>query len=120
MSKTCTQSGYEKGSYYEREFYREPAVSGEDCLYLNVWTPARRRDERRPVLAWIHGGGFAQGAGSTPSQGGDGLARKGLVVVTFIYRLGACGLLAHSALVAESDHHASGNYALLDQIAALR
>jgi para-nitrobenzyl esterase len=119
-AKNCIQMGYEKGSYYEREFYREPVPSSEDCLYVNIWTPARSAGERRPVLVWIHGGGFAQGSGSTPAQGGEGLAAKGVVVVTFNYRLGVFGLLAHPELSAESEHHASGNYALLDQIAALK
>jgi para-nitrobenzyl esterase len=119
-SSTCVQMGYQKGSYYQLEFYREPAPTSEDCLYLNVWTPARAAGDHRPVLVWIHGGGFSQGAGSTPSQGGDGLARKGLVVVTFNYRLGVFGLLAHPELTQESVHHASGNYFLMDQIAALK
>jgi len=118
-SKACTQMGYQPGSFYQREFYREPAPTSEDCLYLNVWTPARNAAERRPVLVWIHGGGFAQGAGSTPSQGGEGLARKGVVVVTFNYRLGVFGLLAHPELTNESPQHASGNYSLMDEIAAL-
>jgi para-nitrobenzyl esterase len=119
-AKNCVQMGYERGSYYEREFYREPAPVSEDCLYLNIWTPAHAPRERRPVLVWIHGGGFAQGSGTTPSQGGQGLARKGVIVVTFNYRLGVFGLLAHPELTAESEHHASGNYALMDQIAALK
>jgi para-nitrobenzyl esterase len=119
-SHTCVQMGYQKGSYYQLEFYREPAPTSEDCLYLNVWTPAHVAGEHRPVLVWFHGGGFSQGAGSTPSQGGDGLARKGLVVVTFNYRLGVFGLLAHPELTKESPHHASGNYFLMDQLAALK
>jgi para-nitrobenzyl esterase len=119
-AKNCTQMEYEKGSYYEREFYREPVPSSEDCLYLNVWTAARGTGERLPVLVWIPAGGFAQGSGSTPSQGREGLAAKGVVVVTFNYRLGVFGLLAHPELTAESGHHASGNYALLDQIAVLK
>lgn len=119
-SKTCVQTGYQPGTFYQREFYREPAPTSEDCLYLNVWTPARHASERRPVLVWIHGGGFAQGAGSTPAQGGEGLARKGIVVVTFNYRLGVFGLLAHPELTRESPQHASGNYFLMDEIAALK
>ena len=119
-SKTCIQMGYQKGSYYQVEFYREPAPTSEDCLYLNVWTSAQGDGERRPVLVWIHGGGFSQGAGSTPSQAGDSLARKGVVVVTFNYRLGAFGLLAHPELTKESARHAPGNYFLMDEIAALK
>jgi para-nitrobenzyl esterase len=120
FSKICMQRPHEKGSYYQMEFYREPEESSEDCLYLNVWTPARSAEEKLPVLVWIHGGGFAQGSGSTPSQSGEGLARKGVVVVTFNYRLGVFGLLAHPELSKESQRHTSGNYALMDQIAALR
>ena len=120
FSKICTQLPHKKGSYYQVEFYTEPEESSEDCLYLNVWTPARSSADRLPVLVWIHGGGYAQGSGSTPSQSGDGLARKGVVVVTFNYRLGIFGLFAHPELRRESERHASGNYGLMDQIAALR
>lgn len=120
FSKICMQLPHEKGSYYQLEFYREPEESSEDCLYLNVWTPARTAEQKLPVLVWIHGGGFAQGSGSTPSQSGETLARKGAVVVTFNYRLGVFGLLAHPELSRESERHTSGNYALMDQIAALR
>lgn len=92
----------------------------EDCLYLNVWTGAGADDERpRPVLVWIHGGGFRVGTGAHLRYDGEALARKGVVVVTFNYRLGALGFLATPELSAESAHHASGNYGLLDQIAAL-
>ena len=118
--KNCIQMGYTKGSYYQLEFYHEPTPISEDCLYLNVWTPAHSSEEKRPVMVWIHGGGFAQGSGSTPSQSGEGLAQRGVVVVTFNYRLGVFGLLAHPELTQESEHHSSGNYALMDQIAALR
>ncbi|QXD15366.1 carboxylesterase family protein [Rhodocaloribacter litoris] len=92
----------------------------EDCLYLNVWTAAADSSERRPVLVYIHGGGFTEGSGSVPLYDGEALARKGLVVVTFNYRLGVLGFLAHPALTAASKHRASGNYGLLDQVAALR
>jgi para-nitrobenzyl esterase len=95
----------------------------EDCLYLNVWTsslplPASRFS--RPVLVWIHGGGFWAGFGGEERHNGARLAQKGAVVVTVNYRLGPFGFLAHPALAAESPHHAAGNYALLDQIAALQ
>ncbi|WP_030899304.1 carboxylesterase/lipase family protein [Streptomyces sp. NRRL F-5126] len=93
----------------------------EDCLRLNVWTAAEPGDERpRPVLVWIHGGGFRVGTGANPRHDGEALARKGLVVVTFNYRLGALGFLATPELSEESEHGASGNYGLLDQIAALQ
>jgi para-nitrobenzyl esterase len=92
----------------------------EDCLYLNVWTPAKTSGDRLPVLVWIYGGGFSFGSTSTPVHDGEHLARKGVVLVTLNYRVGPLGFLAHPELSAESPHKASGNYGLLDQIAALR
>jgi para-nitrobenzyl esterase len=91
----------------------------EDCLYLNVWTPATSSKARLPVMVWIYGGGFAAGSASEPRQDGENLAKKGVVVVSFNYRLGVFGFFSHPALTRESDHHASGNYGLLDQVAAL-
>lgn len=90
----------------------------EDCLHLNVWTPARTGGRPLPVLVWLHGGGNTFGAGS--DYNGAALAARGMVVVTVNYRLGALGFLAHSALSAESTDHASGDYGLMDQRAALR
>jgi para-nitrobenzyl esterase len=92
----------------------------EDCLYLNVWTTAKSAQDRLPVMVWIHGGGFTRGSGASRTYEGELLARKGVVVITFNYRLGIFGFLAHPELTAESKHHTSGNYALLDQIAALQ
>jgi para-nitrobenzyl esterase len=92
----------------------------EDCLYLNVWTPAGSADAKLPVMVWIFGGAYTEGSGSSPHDQGDHLAAKGVVVVTFNYRLGALGFLAHPELTAESPHHASGNYALTDALAALQ
>src|SRR5688572_16404687 len=92
------------------------AGKSEDCLYLNVWT--RSTEGRRPVMMWIHGGGFFAGAGGEERHNGGPLARKGAVVVTLNYRLGAFGFLAHPALAVESPNKFSGNYGLLDQIAA--
>ena len=89
----------------------------EDCLYLNVYTAAKSARDRRPVMVWIHGGALVTGAGSL--YDGEALAKKGVVVVTINYRLGVFGFLAHPELTRESDRNASGNYALLDQIAAL-
>jgi para-nitrobenzyl esterase len=97
-----------------------PPVSSEDCLYLNIWTPARNEDARLPVMVWIYGGGYFNGSASMPLYWGDRLARKGAVVVTFGYRTGPFGFLAHPELTRESPHHTSGNYGLLDQIAALQ
>lgn len=97
----------------------EPAPrTAEDCLYLNVWTP-RRAGGPRPVMVWIHGGGYANGSTALPLYWGDRLARRGVVVVTLSYRLGALGFLAHPELTAESGASTSGNYGLMDQIAAL-
>jgi para-nitrobenzyl esterase len=92
----------------------------EDCLTLNVWTPAASATDRLPVMVWIHGGGFQAGAGAEPRHDGEAFARKGVVLVHFNYRLGVFGFLAHPELTRESDRKASGNYGLLDQIAALR
>jgi para-nitrobenzyl esterase len=96
------------------------APYSEDCLYLNVWTPARRSSAKLPVLYWIHGGGFVMGAASEPLYDGEGLARLGCVVVSINYRLGLFGFLAHPALSREADTKVSGNYGLLDQIEGLR
>jgi para-nitrobenzyl esterase len=95
-----------------------PAVS-EDCLYLNIWAPVRRAGRRLPVLVWIHGGRYTNGSAAMPLYWGDHLAHKGVIVVTIAYRLGPLGFLAHPELTAESRHHSSGNYGLMDQIAAL-
>ncbi|WP_217162041.1 carboxylesterase/lipase family protein [Streptomyces sp. AC512_CC834] len=92
----------------------------EDCLNLNIWTGASHAGERRPVYVWLYGGGFSGGRGSDPLFDGSTLASKGVVVVTVNYRLGALGFLATPELSRESGHDASGNYGLLDQIAALK
>jgi len=98
-----------------------PAGVSEDCLYLNVWTTkVGATAPRRPVMVWIHGGGFFAGFGGEERHNGARLAEKGAVVVTLNYRLGALGFFAHPGLAAESPHGASGNYGLLDQIAALQ
>lgn len=91
----------------------------EDCLYLNVWTPKASAKAKLPVLLYIPGGGFVEGSGEVPIYDGVNLATKGLVVVTVNYRLGIFGFFAHPELTAESPHHTSGNYGLLDQVAAL-
>lgn len=92
----------------------------EDCLYVNVWTPTTRTGAHSEVLVWIHGGGFQGGGGYHPSYDGEEFAKHGVVVVTFNYRVGVFGFLAHPDLTKESEAHASGNYGLLDQVAALR
>ncbi|MBV9771963.1 MAG: carboxylesterase family protein [Bryobacterales bacterium] len=91
----------------------------EDCLFLNIWTAATSASERRPVMLWIHPGGYQTGSGSTPGFNGEKLAKKGVVLVTINYRLGVFGFFSHPELTKESEHHASGNYALMDQAAAL-
>jgi para-nitrobenzyl esterase len=116
FSPVCMQTPYPASA----EIYQsKPQPLSEDCLYLNVWTAAKSAKDRLPVMVWIHGGGFTRGSGSSASYDGEILARKGVVVVTLNYRLGVFGFFAHPALTAESEDHASGNYALLDQIAAL-
>jgi para-nitrobenzyl esterase len=97
----------------------KPPEMSEDCLYLNVWTPANSAHDHIPVLVWIYGGGFNAGATSIPTYSGEVLARKGVVLVSIAYRVGPLGFLAHPELSAESPHHVSGNYGLLDMIAAL-
>jgi len=92
----------------------------EDCLYLNVWTPEWPPKQRRPVMVWIHGGGNFAGSGSEAAFDGEAFTRRGVVLVTANYRLGVFGFFAHPELTAESAHHASGNYGLMDQIAALK
>jgi para-nitrobenzyl esterase len=95
-----------------------PLVS-EDCLYLNIWTPAKTAHEHLPVIVWIYGGGYINGSASMPLYWGDRLAQKDVIVVTVAYRLGPLGFLALPELTRESPHHSSGNYGLMDQIAAL-
>lgn len=94
--------------------------TSEDCLYLNVWTPAQEPTDALPVMLWIHGGGFTTGAGSLPIYNGKNLAASGVVVVTINYRLGPLGFLAHPALSEENAKGSSGNYGLLDQVEALK
>jgi len=97
---------------------RERLDTSEDCLYLNVWTPNFNRAKKIPVMVWIHGGGNIEGSGEIPLLA-PALARKEVVVISIEYRLGVLGFLSHPALSAESPQHTSGNYGLLDQIAAL-
>jgi para-nitrobenzyl esterase len=84
-----------------------PGPRDEDCLYLNIWTAAKHADEKRPVMVWIHGGGFQFGSSANPATDGNALAAKGVVVVSFNYRLGILGFFAHPDLDAEAP---SGNY----------
>ena len=92
----------------------------EDCLYLNVWTPAKRNAKNLPVLVYFYGGGFSAGDGSEPRYNGEAMSKKGIVVVTVNYRLGLFGFLAHPELTAETTYKGSGNYGLMDQAASLQ
>lgn len=110
------------GSFYWKEFYQggDP-VRSEDCLYLNVWTPAAgQQDAKLPVIFWIHGGGYMGGYGHEIEFDGNAYAQKGVILVTINYRLGMCGFLAHPLLTAENGGKGSGNYGLFDQLAALK
>lgn len=99
--------------------FRSDGMS-EDCLYLNVWTPAKTGNENLPVLVYFYGGGFIAGDGSEPRYDGESMAQKGIVALTVNYRLGVFGFMAHPELTKESPNKASGNYGLMDQNAALR
>jgi para-nitrobenzyl esterase len=104
---------------YDDMIFPDPGQS-EDCLNLNVWSPAKDKHAKLPVMVWIYGGGFAGGATSEPRQDGENLAHKGVIVVSMNYRLNIFGFFVHPELTAESPQHASGNYGLLDQTAALQ
>lgn len=97
-----------------------PSGKSEDCLYLNIWTPAKSASDKIPVMVYIYGGGFAGGYTSDPWIGGEMLAKKGVILVSIAYRVNQFGFLAHPELSAESPNHVSGNYGILDQIAGLK
>jgi para-nitrobenzyl esterase len=101
-------------------FSLSAGVTAEDCLNLNVWSPAESAGQKLPVMVWIHGGSFETGSGAMQIYDGGNLAAEGVVVVTINYRLGPLGFLSHPALSADADSGVSGNYGLLDQIAALQ
>jgi para-nitrobenzyl esterase len=98
----------------------DAARGSEDCLYLNVWVPRHRAGELLPVMVWFHGGAFVGGAGNTPLYDGEEIARRGVILVTVNYRLGIFGYHTHPDLALEGGREVSGNYGMLDQIAALR
>ena len=115
------QSAHTPGGYTPEFFFDGDPAFSEDCLFLNVWTPAAGKPKAKlPVTLWIHGGGYVAGWGSEPEMDGEEWARHGGVLVTFNYRLGLLGFLAHPALSAENPQGVSGNYGMLDQIAALK
>lgn len=107
-------------SMWSEEFLIPKEPISEDCLYLNVWTGASSEKERRPVLVWIYGGGFSSGGSAVPIYDGEAMAKKGIVYVSINYRVGVFGFFAHPELTKESGHNASGNYGIMDQIAALK
>jgi para-nitrobenzyl esterase len=120
-------TGTRDAAQYSKACYQDPALShrspesmSEDCLYLNVWTSDLHPAQPAPVLVYIHGGAFVTGSGSSPDIDGTKLAMRNAVVVTLNYRLGVFGFFAHPDLSAASPQHTSGNYGILDQIAALR
>ena len=115
-TKMATEFG--PACWQDPRYLRDGSSRSEDCLTLNVWTPAQAGDDL-PVMVWFHGGGLIAGAGSAIVSDGTAMAKQGVLMVTTNYRLGPLGFLAHPALTAESQHTASGNYGILDQIAAL-
>jgi para-nitrobenzyl esterase len=119
FSTSCVQTIVRERKPWTYEFMAHNEI-GEDCLYLNVWTPAKSATDKLPVFFWIHGGGLVEGSTVVPVYDGEQMARKGAVVVTINYRLGVLGFLAHPELTRESGHNASGDYGLLDQLAALK
>jgi carboxylesterase type B len=119
FAASCMQRIVQSSGQWTYEFMTHTEVS-EDCLYVNVWTSAKSAGEKLPVFVYIYGGGFNEGSGAVPVYDGEGLAKKGLVTVTFNYRVGVLGYLAHPELTKEAVYHASGNYGDLDQVAALR
>ncbi|MCX6591904.1 MAG: carboxylesterase family protein [Acidobacteria bacterium] len=118
-SAGCIQNLGRSRKPWTEEFMHQGGVS-EDCLTLNIWTPAQSPADKRPVMVWIHGGGYVEGSNAIASYDGEQLARLGIVVVSVNYRMGVLGFLAHPELTKESDVRSSGNYGLLDQLAALR
>ena len=107
-------------SMWTKEFLIPDEPINEDCLYLNVWTGAKAPKEKKPVIVWIYGGGFSSGGAGAPIYDGEAMAKKGIVFVSFNYRVGIFGFFAHPELTKKSGKNASGNYGLMDQVAALQ
>ena len=117
----AVQAPHDSSNPWTSEFYWEDPEFNEDCLYLNVWTPAPGQPETKlPVAMWIHGGAYTGGWGYEPEFDGKVWAQKGVVLVTINYRLGVFGFLTHPFLAEENPERVSGNYGILDQIAALK
>ncbi len=107
-------------SMWSEEFLIPKTPISEDCLYLNVWSGAKSSNEKRPVIVWIYGGGFGSGGAGVPIYDGEAMAKKGIVFVSINYRVGIFGFFSYPELTKESGRNASGNYGLMDQIAALQ
>jgi para-nitrobenzyl esterase len=105
---------------WTEEFIAQPEPLSEDCLYLNVWTTATSKNEKKAVFVWIYGGGLSSGSANCAIYDGEEMAKKGVVFVSINYRVGVLGFMAHPELSKESGSNASGNYGFLDQIAALK
>jgi carboxylesterase type B len=118
FGNSCIQNIVTERKPHTYEFMAHNAIS-EDCLYINVWTAARTPSERRPVYMYIYGGGNTEGSSAVPVYDGEGPAKKGIVLVTVSYRLGVLGFFTHPELTKEVEYHASGNYGVLDLVAAL-
>jgi len=117
------QVTWDPQSFYGKEWRASGSVPfNEDCLYLNIWTPAAgQKNKKLPVAMWIHGGGYREGFAFEPEMdGGEDYASRGVILVSVTYRLGVMGFFSHPLLSAESPHHVSGNYGLMDQAAALK
>ena len=107
-------------SMWSEEFLIRKEPISEDCLYLNVWTSSTSANKKLPVLVWVYGGGFVSGGSNVPIYDGEAMAKEGIVFVSINYRVGIFGFFAHPELTGEAPYHASGNYGILDQIAALK
>jgi para-nitrobenzyl esterase len=126
VSKACVQDVRGVGRFlaplaeaYGQKYEILPMESSEDCLYLNVWVPEwAKKPEKLPVMVWLHGGSNVVGSGVESGYNGTALSSHGVIVVTVNYRLGVLGFFSHPELTKESPHHSSGNYGLLDQLAA--
>ena len=105
---------------WSEEFIAQPEPLSEDCLYLNIWTSAKTKNEMQPVFVWIYGGGLSSGSSNCAVYDGEEMAKKGVVFVSINYRVGSFGFLAHPELSKESGHNASGNYGIIDQAASLQ
>ena len=105
---------------WSEEFIAQPEPLSEDCLYLNIWTTAKKKSPRQPVFVWIYGGGLSSGSSNCAIYDGEEMSKKGVVFVSINYRVGVLGFMAHPELTKESGYNASGNYGFMDQMAALK